>query len=252
MLHPTEYREFCLIYVYRFINHDDTISEKNLEYFVEDTERAWKRRNDARKEAEEELRNWKPPQPVEPVVPLKATGIKGKIIRSFLKIKRKSKTDITPYDDEFYNLINKPPEPKNGYRNKKHLLSGTFKGGFNEGDYDITAEDKTNGEKEKAKLSMNDTTTDTKDNSTSKADNLEIGDEKAANEKSFVGIETTPGLPSIEKTIPEEVKTKALEESHSDPVKIDKNEIFYDKKNISYHDKSECIDLRYIISFFDD
>jgi hypothetical protein len=42
MLHPYHYRKFTIKCVGKFINHDDTIPETDLQFHVDGTHRAWK------------------------------------------------------------------------------------------------------------------------------------------------------------------------------------------------------------------
>lgn len=244
MLHPYEYRTFCMSYIYKIINHDDTIPEKQLETYVDDTDKAWKKRNDKRKEAEEELRNWKPPQPAKPEpIPevVKPTGIKSKI-KMILKIKKKAKTVPTflaPYTT-LQSFI--PPKPKNGYRGNKEM----FHHNFNEGAYETeeedspaTAEGDKDGEEEKDLPTVNSAAEGVEENLPIKADNGVISDEEVVNEKAVDELKATFELPSLEKNISEEDKDKASKVNGTDTVKLDKNEIIYDRENVSFHDKSK-------------
>lgn len=245
MLHPFEYRTFCMNYIYKIINHDDTIPEKQLEHYVDDTDKAWKRRNDKRKEAEEELRNWTPPQPIKPEpVPeaVKPTGLKGKI-KSILKIKKKAKAAQPSPASYISPQSAVPPKPKNGYRDNNELFSGSFReGAYEEEDEEnlpATVEGDTDGEGEKDLPAINDSKEDEKENLPLRADIDVISSEEVHNEKAVEDLEITSELPSLEKDVPEDGKAKALEENDTDKVKLDKNEIVYDKENVSYHDKRD-------------
>lgn len=46
MLFPNKYREFTIGYTDKFLNHDDTIPKSALQQYVENTNQAWKHRNE--------------------------------------------------------------------------------------------------------------------------------------------------------------------------------------------------------------
>lgn len=236
--------------MYKIINHDDTIPEKQLENYVEDTDKAWKKRNDRRKEAEEELRNWKPLQPtkleLEPELAaeeVKPTGIKSKI-RSILKIKKKARVlqPFPPIPAAFLFLLSTaPPYARNGYLDKQRMFAMIFNEGLyelEEEDSPTTAESSENGKDEKS-LSMFNGAEGDKENIPTKLDDDVNSDEDAVHLKALEGLKITSELPSLENIIPEKDKVKAFEGNGADAVKLDKNEIIYDRENISYHDKSE-------------
>jgi hypothetical protein len=51
MLHPHHYRNFTMKCLGKFLNHDDTIPETELQYYAENTDHAWKKfESDRRKE----------------------------------------------------------------------------------------------------------------------------------------------------------------------------------------------------------
>lgn len=262
MLHPFAYRQFCLHYVNRVINHDDTIPETKLENYVEDTDKAWKKRNDKRKEAEEELRNWKPPQPVkqESIIPVaaiaKPTGLKSKI-KSILSRKNKVKnvrSTPIPASYSYYNSIFNdplvPPIPKNGYLDKKYLLIGNFREGkFNaeEEDLSTTTETGTDGEEEKVATKIKKSAIGDEEKLPAEINDNTISDQEVLNEKAVDAIDVTSELPSLKKTIVKESEAIGSEKNDTEAIKVDKNDIIYDKENISYHDKSKKILMALLI-----
>ncbi|KAI8645698.1 hypothetical protein BD408DRAFT_55239 [Parasitella parasitica] len=57
MLFPENYREFTIGYLSKFLNHDDTIPETQLQDYVQQTENAWKHRIEPKQEPVRDVEN---------------------------------------------------------------------------------------------------------------------------------------------------------------------------------------------------
>lgn len=62
MLHHIKYRNFTQYIAEKMVNHDDTIPEKELDNFVNDTDLAWQECN---QKAKEDMKSLPPPPPYE-------------------------------------------------------------------------------------------------------------------------------------------------------------------------------------------
>lgn len=129
MLHYGFYRDFCMGFIGKVINHDDTIEEKHLKYFAKETKSAWEARDQKRKEAEKEFLAEQLASNA--LAAKKRNGLKSKIKSIFGKKGRDKVTVSTTGSPTL--PIPVPKRATNGYSDVEVLFAGKY----NKGTYEV-------------------------------------------------------------------------------------------------------------------
>jgi hypothetical protein len=138
MLSHVHYRKFTRNFVGKLVNHDDTIPEAKLDMYVKDTDLAWKKRNEKRREAmapapssilssPSQTEKPKTTEFLRPVIitDKKFSGIKGRLLKSFFSSSSSKSSNTTQKASAApSNLIG--TSPKNGYQNATNIFQGFY------------------------------------------------------------------------------------------------------------------------------